>query len=115
MVLSASYFHRTRVCINALIDAVSICRLLQLTWLSNTAYSYAIDNFEDVKSFRTPLKDGWGAAMDGTSLIVSDGSTKLYWVNPNTYAMEKSLEITDGTRPVKFLNEVRQCSQAVSD
>ncbi len=82
------------------------CRLLQLTWLSPKVYSYHVDNFEDVRELRTPLRDGWGATSDGHSVIVSDGSNKLAFLDPDTLQSQRSVDVWDGVHPVRYLNEV---------
>jgi hypothetical protein len=35
-----------------------------------------------VGTFRTPLKDGWGITTVGNQMVLSDGSSKLTWVDP---------------------------------
>ena len=84
-----------------------LCRLYQLTWQTPKGYSYNVDNFDDTRSFVTPLQDGWGAATDGKSLILSDGSSRLTWVEPTSLARERTVEVKDGKRVVRNLNEVR--------
>ena len=87
--------------------ACLLCRLYQLTWQTPKGYSYNVDNFDDTRSFVTPLQDGWGAATDGKSLILSDGSSRLTWVEPTSLARERTVEVKDGKRAVRNLNEVR--------
>lgn len=55
---------------------------------------------------RTPLKDGWGIATDGASLIVSDSSATLYWLDPKTLAEQRRVVVHDGDREVPWVNEV---------
>ncbi|KAK9837554.1 hypothetical protein WJX74_000046 [Apatococcus lobatus] len=81
-------------------------RLLQLTWLTPKAYSYHVDNFDDVRELRTPLRDGWGATSDGRSVIVSDGSSRLSWLDPQDLSLRRSVDVHDGIFPVKYLNEL---------
>lgn len=81
-------------------------RLFQLTWRSGKLFSYNADNFEDVTELRTPLKDGWGIATDGTSLIVSDSSATLYWLDPKTLAEQRRVVVHDGELEVPWVNEV---------
>ena len=82
------------------------CRLIQLTWLSGKTYFYDINNFTNFTTQNTPLKDGWGATTDGRYLIVSDGSSNITWLDPNTLAAVKTIAVTDGGKPVPQLNEV---------
>ena len=91
-----------------------LCRLYQLTWQTPKGYSYNVDNFDDTRSFVTPLQDGWGAATDGKSLILSDGSSRLTWVEPTSMAREHTVEVKDGKRVVRNLNEVRGAALLLS-
>ncbi len=55
---------------------------------------------------QTPLQDGWGATSNGTHLIVSDSSDVLSFIDPETMEVVRTLPVTDGDRPVKWLNEL---------
>ena len=58
-------------------------------------------------SFRTPLRDGWGAANDGPYVVLSDGSSTLTWADPaRGWARVKSVPVRWGSRAVRNLNEV---------
>lgn len=58
-----------------------------------------------------PLTDGWGATTDGRHLIVSDGSSNISWLDPNTLQKLKSVAVNDNGKLVPMLNEVcrRSC------
>eukprot|EP00208_Stichococcus_sp_RCC1054_P005758 CAMPEP_0206141564 /NCGR_PEP_ID=MMETSP1473-20131121/13375_1 /ASSEMBLY_ACC=CAM_ASM_001109 /TAXON_ID=1461547 /ORGANISM="Stichococcus sp, Strain RCC1054" /LENGTH=324 /DNA_ID=CAMNT_0053536179 /DNA_START=227 /DNA_END=1201 /DNA_ORIENTATION=+ len=81
-------------------------RLWQLTWQSSTMLSTADVDFDNSKEHATPLRDGWGICSDGRSLIISDSSETLVWVNPDTMAMERSVVVHDGDQPIKWVNEM---------
>lgn len=83
--------------------------MFQLTWLSGKTYFYDVNNFANSTIQNTPLKDGWGATTDGRYLIVSDGSSNLTWLDPDTLKAVKSVAVTDDGKPVPQLNEVRFC------
>ena len=72
-------------------------RLIQLTWQSGKAYLYAATNFEDVQEIRTPLSDGWGITnmgVEGSQLILSDGSSILTGIDPQTYQKRWSVQVS---------------------
>ena len=77
-----------------------------MTWLSGKTYYYDVNNFANVTTQYTPLKDGWGATTDGHYLIVSDGTSNITWLDPMTLKAVKSIAVTDGGKPVPQLNEV---------
>lgn len=61
-----------------------------------------------VGTFSTPLKDGWGITTQGKYMVLSDGSSKLTWVDPTqNFKTVKTVTVTDGTRTIGYLNEVR--------
>lgn len=84
-------------------------RLFQLTWLSGKTYYYDVNDFNNISTQTTPLSDGWGATTDGRHLIISDGSSTLTFLDPDTIMKVKSIVVTDNGSAVPMLNEVGQC------
>ena len=43
----------------------------------------------------SPLKDGWGVTRNGNSsaLVVSDGSDRLYWLDPSDLAVQRTVQV----------------------
>ncbi|HOJ74890.1 MAG TPA: glutaminyl-peptide cyclotransferase [Phycisphaerae bacterium] len=80
-------------------------RLIQLTWTSGIAFAYDRDSFELQSTFSYPTS-GWGLTHDGARLIMSDGSSTLYFRAPDTFAEIGRIHVTDGGRPVRDLNEL---------
>lgn len=68
-------------------------RLYQELWQTGKLYTYSVADFEQVQSVKGPLQDGWGATTDGKSLILSDGSASLTYVDPDTLAAQKTLPV----------------------
>jgi glutaminyl-peptide cyclotransferase len=66
---------------------------------------YDIASFEPRSIFYYP-GDGWGLTHDETRLIMSDGSSKLRFLDPETFAEQGRLEVFDGNEPVQYLNEL---------
>ncbi|CAL8471356.1 g10898 [Coccomyxa elongata] len=81
-------------------------KLYQEVWQSGKLYEYDINNFDDVKTLAGPLTDGWGITTDNKSLILSDGSSTLSYIDPTTLAVQKTLQVTDGGLPAFALNEL---------
>lgn len=78
----------------------------QLTWVSNIVYVYAANNLEKpVKTLKWP-KEGWGITNDGSSLIISDGSNILYFADPQTMAIQKTIPVLSYKGPINYLNEL---------
>jgi glutaminyl-peptide cyclotransferase len=80
--------------------------LIQLTWTSHKAFVY--DRF----SFATQRTvsyggEGWGLTHDATQLIMSDGTSYLRFLDPNSFHSIRRLRVTDQSgRPVENLNEL---------
>jgi glutamine cyclotransferase len=80
-------------------------RLIQLTWQSHKGFVYDRDSFNLLGEFPYST-EGWGLTYDGSSLILSDGSANLFFLDPDTYQVTRTLAVTMGGRPVPMLNEL---------
>lgn len=80
-------------------------KVYQLTWRSGKAFVYEPEGLEEIDSF-TIAGDGWGLTNNGSQLIYSDGSDKLYFLNPGSKRVERTVRVTMGGRQVEYLNEL---------
>ncbi|HEY0930113.1 MAG TPA: glutaminyl-peptide cyclotransferase [Gemmatimonas sp.] len=80
-------------------------KLYQLTWQSGKAFTYDWKTFTRNGSFNYD-GEGWGLTTDGTSLIMSNGSSSIVWRDPKTFAVTKTLAVTDRGTPVAAINEL---------
>lgn len=79
--------------------------LVQLTWQTHTALVYDLNTFRFLRTFHYPY-EGWGLTEDGKDLILSDGSSKLYFLDPATFREVRRISVTDHGEPVDQLNEL---------
>ena len=79
--------------------------LIQLTWLSKVGFVYDKGNFLPLSDFTYPT-EGWGITHDGNYLIMSDGTSTLYFLEPDTFDEIKRIEVYDTDVPVTKLNEL---------
>ena len=80
--------------------------LLQLTWQHKVGFVYDRHTFKQKRTFAYKT-EGWGIAYDGTaSLVMSDGSDTLTFVDPKSFAAVKTLRVMDAGRPISNLNEL---------
>jgi len=79
--------------------------LYELTWRSQTAFSYDRATFAPKKTF-SYAGEGWGLTHDDRSLIMSDGSSSLRFLDPATFAEQRRISVIDGGRPIARLNEL---------
>ena len=79
-------------------------QLFVLTWTNNVAFIYDANTLEYKQTYRYP-REGWGLTTDGKSLIASDGSDRIYWLDEE-FKQEKSIKVTWKGKPLKYLNEL---------
>jgi len=80
-------------------------KLFQITWEEHVAFVYDWKTFAPKGEFKYDGA-GWGLATDGTSLIMSNGSSALAFRDPATFAVTKSITVTENGQPVSKLNEL---------
>lgn len=83
-------------------------KVYQLTYKEQTAYVYDADTFKRLKTFpyfKTKM-EGWGLTNNGTNLYFSDGSEKIWIVNPETFTEIDFINIYIGANKVKNVNEL---------
>lgn len=79
--------------------------IYQLTWQQNTVFAYTLSDFRKVKEFRIDT-EGWGITHNGQELIVSDGSSNLYYYNPSNFQLLRTQTITEDGSLSFNLNEL---------
>lgn len=78
--------------------------IYMLTWQNNVAFVYDAKTLKYKKSYSYP-REGWGLTTDGKSLIASDGSANLYFLDDDFRTARKVTVRLNG-RPVNDLNEL---------
>jgi glutamine cyclotransferase len=79
--------------------------LFQLTWQSGVAFLYDRKTFEQRRTYQY-VGEGWGLTHDGASLVMSDGSDALRFLDPATFTERRRLRVTASGRPLPNLNEL---------
>ncbi len=74
-------------------------RIYQLTWQSKVGFIYAKDGLASAGKF-TYDTEGWGLTHDGKSLIMSDGTRTLYYLDPQTLRVTGQLQVTGGPEAI---------------
>jgi glutamine cyclotransferase len=80
-------------------------RLVQLTWRSGRGFVYDLATLRLLREFRYE-GEGWGLAYDGASLILSDGTDVLTYLDPERFRPTRKLAVTWDGRPLHRLNEL---------
>jgi glutamine cyclotransferase len=80
-------------------------RLVQLTWQDRRAFVWTLDAFHPVREY-TYDGEGWGLCFDGRRLVMSDGSERLTFRDPQTFERQSDVVVTRGGEPLRLLNEL---------
>ncbi len=80
-------------------------RVYVLTWQNKKGFVYDAKTFKKLQDFSYNT-EGWGLTHDSSSLIMSDGSSNLYYLDPVTFRNQKIVSVTDQNGPVSNLNEL---------
>jgi glutamine cyclotransferase len=96
--LDAKYFGEGLTVLNG--------KIYQLTYQERTGFVYDQKTMKLLKTFPITTAEGWGMTTDGTNLIFGDGTSTLYFLDPNTLQEVKRVSVTDQYGPVSNINEL---------
>jgi glutaminyl-peptide cyclotransferase len=91
-------------------------RFYQLTWKNGLAFAYEYgDDKQSLTRTRTFRRDGegWGLTDLANLLVLSDGTDRLSFVDPVTFAVKRVIEVRLGSRPVRNLNELESVDNVI--
>jgi glutamine cyclotransferase len=80
-------------------------RAFSLTWQNGKGFIWNAETLEPLGEFAY-AGEGWGLTHDGTRLILSDGTARLRFLDPQTFAETGSVTVNWQGRPVARLNEL---------
>ncbi|MGG7035165.1 MAG: glutaminyl-peptide cyclotransferase [Flavobacterium sp.] len=82
-------------------------KIFQLTWEEKTGFIYNANTLKLEKTF-TYDKDieGWGMTNDGTYIYQSDGTEKIWRMDPKTQKMVDNINVYAGSAKIKQVNEL---------
>jgi len=80
-------------------------KIYQLTWEEHAVFVYDATTFKKIKTLNWPY-EGWGLTHNDTALIVSTGSSNLYFVNPTDFSIQKTLGVYNQYGYQSMLNEL---------
>ena len=79
-------------------------KLIQLTWKNHKGFVYDKKNFEKIQEFDVAT-EGWGLSYYNDTLLLTDGSENIYFLEKNNFSTLKFIQVYDNLGPVKMLNE----------
>jgi glutamine cyclotransferase len=81
-------------------------KLYQLTWTNQTCFIYDATSFKLLDTVRYANEEGWALTTDSTYLIMSDRTSILTYLNPETFQPVKTLAVTENGVALDSLNEL---------
>lgn len=80
-------------------------KIYQLTWKNQKGFVYDLATFTLEKEFAY-TGEGWGLTTDGQSLILSDGTHQLRFLDPVTFKVTRTVSVLRAGQPLSLLNEL---------
>ena len=81
-------------------------KVFQLTLDNKIGFIYDAKTFKKLGQFDLPTAEGWGMTTNGKDLIMSDGSSNISYIDPQTFRLVKVLGVSDNNGPIGNLNEL---------
>ena len=81
-------------------------RMFQLTYKNQIGFIYDSRSFNKTGSFTYSNKEGWGLTTDGKSIIMSDGTNIITFLDPDSLKVIRSLGITFNGASALYVNEL---------
>ena len=80
-------------------------KVYQLTWQHQVGFIYDATSLSKIGQFNYQ-GEGWGLTNDGQSLIASDGTSQIRFLDPGTFKVVRTIAVVDANRPIDNLNEL---------
>jgi glutaminyl-peptide cyclotransferase len=87
-------------------------KVYQITWENRKGFVYDLSTFKKIKEFAYN-HEGWGITNNGKELIVSDGSSNLYFWDPETLKEIRRISVQDNNGLRNNINELEFINGAV--
>jgi glutamine cyclotransferase len=81
-------------------------QIYQVTYKSQVGFVYDKKTLEQIRSFDYQIREGWGLTTDGKYLVMSDGSSQLYFIEPDFFTQVDRIEVFDNKGMIPSLNEL---------
>ncbi|WP_272150285.1 glutaminyl-peptide cyclotransferase [Tenacibaculum aiptasiae] len=82
-------------------------KIYWLTWQARKGFIYDLESFKQVGEFDyNNSNEGWGLTHNNNELIKSDGTNKIWFLNPENQNEKRSIQVYTNKYPVDNLNEI---------
>lgn len=80
-------------------------KIYQITWKEHKGFVYDLETFDLLQEFSIDT-EGWGLTHDDQNLILSDGSSTIYFIDPETFETVSTINVKDGKSLISNINEL---------
>ena len=80
-------------------------KIYQLTWQHKIGFIYDYQTFKQIGEF-SYQGEGWGLTNDGHSLILSDGTSRLRFFDPDSFRVLRTINVNENGKAISSLNEL---------
>lgn len=80
-------------------------KIFQLTWQAQKGFVYDLKKFKQEGEF-TYEGQGWGLTHDNQSLIMSDGTNRIRFLDPTSFQVQRTISVYEHGQPLTELNEL---------
>jgi len=82
-------------------------KIYQLTWQSLTGFVYDANTLKKIKEFKYDKQiEGWGMTNDGKNIYQSDGTEKIWTMDPETQKLNDFINVYTNDSKIKAVNEL---------
>lgn len=87
-------------------------KIYQITWKSRIGFTYNAKTLEKESEFIYPT-EGWGLTHNESELILSDGTSTIYFLDPYTMQEIRRIEVIQDGMPLQNINELEYINDEI--
>ncbi len=80
-------------------------KIYQVTWQTHKGFVYNLATLDLEREFSYE-GEGWGLTTDGQSIIMSNGSNVIQFLDPATFQVTRTISVFSNGQPLRNLNEL---------
>ena len=88
-------------------------KIYMLSYTSHIGFIFDFESFELIREFPLQTTQGWGLTTFNDELLLSDGTSKLYFYEPEDFIQVNSLDVCTDKKFIDNLNELEYTNQGV--
>lgn len=81
-------------------------KLYQISWKEHIGFIYNKETLKLEKKFNFDLNEGWGLEFDGKNFLATDGSSNIYFLEPENFTQVGKIQVVTDNGPIDSINEL---------